>query len=1317
MGTDYNEILCTAIDTIVSAKIEGLQYDITKLCMIEDDSQRNSGKYIVSDGAVKFEAFSEDSTYRKGNNVQVVIPNNDYNMQKKIIGRVATTDTIPFKYTSPMDTMVKITSSSFSTTERISLLANENTDDKIRGTKKLVQIIHEPAKFSGFTRLGISADFQTWLFGQNVIEGTYGLQILLHLQNQNKVELIFSNKDMYGNPYNFESFFSQEKVFDISNYENIDKIEINFFQLADFTDGTSLISHTEEILAEDQEEVNNLPDNLFVDNIQIYLGYDITDFDEETLRLYCLDSKDFVYAEGMDRNIGLRWIHKISDDEFEILNESHFLNGEFEAIWYQYDKDYNQRDDYAGLNWREIFRTNAEDGNLSRLVTLRAENQKEEFKVVGIQKNTTDLINNGDISPEIIYVSNLLTFENKNYVPDKKSVEAATALQIVCEDGSEGNYFVYNQNGKIITPGTGQGFKRQFKALYKGAEINDSFAGHSIDYIKWWLPADKTMLKYSNDWYSRDQKYVVSGIQYYVVKKEPNKDTGKLDVYQPYSIGDQWYNSLSNNTIKCVLSIDGVEYEALEQLNFGKAGSNGSNLTLVLQFEDNQNALIVGENNTVTISAELYDTSGNNIGFVDSDKIAWSWFKPNGTNNYIELPTTENSSKITLKCKVDSVPINNYSILCCNLNDGQQISYLPIPLKASDYAHIEGATEVIYNHQGTPSYYSGPYVLYKLEDSEYVAQGCSWEIVCGGIDGLTGLAQSYIPTLKPIKNNDNKKGLCASTFYASGYNDEVCVYAEEDGLVLWSQPILIMQSQYDFSMLNQWDGQLTLDEGNGTIMSAMLGAGRKNENNTFSGVLIGDLKASGQDSTSAQTGVYGLHEGVMSYALKEDGTATFGKAGKGQIKIDGNNSTIYSGNYYTDSKTGMILNLDDGVLNVKVSDQNRITLKPTDPYFEIKSTDGNPLIHIGSKDYYLRNDGFIEKTEEGKEVNYGTKLDLVDGIFSTKNTSGSIQISSKDPFLSIQSSGGNQLMYLGSDKYYLQSTGYTGSLQVYGMDKGVKYLIFKYGENKYAVNNEKFYNYTGTTIDKDTGEITNFSLGSLINFETIAANSGTYKFDYVDDEGKQQSITKNYTANDIKKRYIANSTPYLTNTSPNGLHLNLVDGRIEGYDLMLRGVKAGDGAYKGKTIQIDSSSDTTPLTIGDKFKVKWDGSLICDNISYLGNKPDTGQYVINIADNFVVNASGGGSAPGMRVGYAGGAGTAGTAGHADTATRAYTAGIADQLGNYGPGSTKTFVTKIGSGTKSFTVTVTGGVLNTSYSGTVQYETGTVVGLNSLGGNS
>ena len=51
---DICEIICTAVDTIVSSKLKGLQYDITKLCTIVDDSQRNKGEYVVSDGSVRF---------------------------------------------------------------------------------------------------------------------------------------------------------------------------------------------------------------------------------------------------------------------------------------------------------------------------------------------------------------------------------------------------------------------------------------------------------------------------------------------------------------------------------------------------------------------------------------------------------------------------------------------------------------------------------------------------------------------------------------------------------------------------------------------------------------------------------------------------------------------------------------------------------------------------------------------------------------------------------------------------------------------------------------------------------------------------------------------------------------------------------------------------------------------------------------------------------------------------------------------------------------------------------------------------------------
>jgi hypothetical protein len=118
-------------------------------------------------------------------------------------------------------------------------------------------------------------------------------------------------------------------------------------------------------------------------------------------------------------------------------------------------------------------------------------------------------------------------------------------------------------------------------------------------------------------------------------------------------------------------------------------------------------------------------------------------------------------------------------------------------------------------------------------------------------------------------------------------------------------------------MLNEWNGDLTINEENGIILSTMLGAGRKNDDNTFSGVLIGDIRdGTDLNGTNSLTGVYGLHEGVISYALKEDGTATFGKAGHGQIYIDGNESTIYSSGY-TEKDEGILIDLDDGKIDIK----------------------------------------------------------------------------------------------------------------------------------------------------------------------------------------------------------------------------------------------------------------------------------------------------------------------------------------------------------------------------------------------------------------
>ncbi|MBR2506937.1 MAG: hypothetical protein IKB70_08600 [Bacilli bacterium] len=120
-------------------------------------------------------------------------------------------------------------------------------------------------------------------------------------------------------------------------------------------------------------------------------------------------------------------------------------------------------------------------------------------------------------------------------------------------------------------------------------------------------------------------------------------------------------------------------------------------------------------------------------------------------------------------------------------------------------------------------------------------------------------------------------------------------------------------------------------------MSKMLGAGKKNDDNTFSGVLIGDVRAgTGNNvSTDPGTGVYGMHHGTWSFGLKEDGTAFLGKAGRGQIRLDGNTSTIQSAAYEEKQGAGMKIDLDDGIFHVTVDKDDRIYLSPgyyTDEY-------------------------------------------------------------------------------------------------------------------------------------------------------------------------------------------------------------------------------------------------------------------------------------------------------------------------------------------------------------------------------------------------
>jgi hypothetical protein len=60
-------------------------------------------------------------------------------------------------------------------------------------------------------------------------------------------------------------------------------------------------------------------------------------------------------------------------------------------------------------------------------------------------------------------------------------------------------------------------------------------------------------------------------------------------------------------------------------------------------------------------------------------------------------------------------------------------------------------------------------------------------------------------------------------------------------------------------MMNGWDGTLKVDEDSNTILTSMVGAGRKNANNEFEGVLMGEVQ---QGSDEATLGIYGYNNGA-----------------------------------------------------------------------------------------------------------------------------------------------------------------------------------------------------------------------------------------------------------------------------------------------------------------------------------------------------------------------------------------------------------------------------------------------------------------------
>jgi antitoxin component YwqK of YwqJK toxin-antitoxin module len=184
--------------------------------------------------------------------------------------------------------------------------------------------------------------------------------------------------------------------------------------------------------------------------------------------------------------------------------------------WYRYNSNSKSIDSLAGRHWEEIPAAGADKFKCN--FTPNTDLSKERIKVIGskisITKESISVLNddaeyliayknlfssldqykdeneninwaafdkdlkklqetylaekNGDIESIIKYESDEIVFNNTVEVFDISTFNATSALSIQYKDGSDGNYYIYNTNGKLPSANKGRGYEREMQAIYNG---------------------------------------------------------------------------------------------------------------------------------------------------------------------------------------------------------------------------------------------------------------------------------------------------------------------------------------------------------------------------------------------------------------------------------------------------------------------------------------------------------------------------------------------------------------------------------------------------------------------------------------------------------------------------------------------------------------------------------------------------------------------------------------------------------------------------------------------------------------------------------
>lgn len=338
------------------------------------------------------------------------------------------------------------------------------------------------------------------------------------------------------------------------------------------------------------------------------------------------------------------------------------------------------------------------------------------------------------------------------------------------------------------------------------------------------------------------------------------------------------------------------------------------------------------------------------------------------------------------------------------------------------------------------------------------------------------------------------------------------ILATQNQHIVHIRPIVLYFNRYEMSNINAWDGN-KLETGDGSyLLAPQVGAGVKNDDNSFTGMIMGlrSTSSSVSSSNAKQTGMFGYTEGKQSlYLSAETGAAVFGVAGSGgQIIVDptsrnGSSGAIYSSNYFKadsyDKTTGLPRSINantsgEGML-INFSEPS---IKYGSGYFTV---DKNGNLHAGgggvgdvggwsiynttlqSNNYKARRDGICLDSGNDQIV-FGSSLGK---IYSGGHTS--LGNSSQGFYLSNEGLSIGSKIKISSDGVVQVGSGAVGG---YG-----KHWTIDGGDNSYlAYGTTSFYDSSGVYVGTDGIRLGNsFSVDSDGNLTSTSGHIGGWTID------------------------------------------------------------------------------------------------------------------------------------------------------------------------------------------------------------------------------